>query len=337
MLLPGSLASNVGLQQTVTGLWYGAISDRTRTGYDTGYHTYLRFLALNNVHWISFPPISEAILILFVAHCFSVLCLQYSTIKSYLCGVRFAYISRGLQNPFTATDGGHLQSLQTILKSVQKHCQRPIKHRYPITSTVLKSMYDSLQGGLFTPYTDLLMQTVCSTAFFGFLRCGEFTCSSSFNPLVNLCIGDISFAEDHVILTLKASKTDPFRKGVSIRLFSTLSTVNPYSLLIRYYQIRISAGAVPTDPLFVTQTGSPLDRRTFITLLKSVLQHIGLDSDCYNGHSFRIGAASSCAAVRIEDHLIKTLGRWTSDCYYRYIRTPISAIRDAQRSLATGP
>jgi hypothetical protein len=50
------------------------------------------FLALDNVHWISFPLISEAILILFVAHFFSVLRLQYSTIKSYLCGVRFAYI-----------------------------------------------------------------------------------------------------------------------------------------------------------------------------------------------------------------------------------------------------
>ena len=59
-------------------------------------------------------------------------------------------------------------------------------------------------------------------AFFVFLRTGELTVptGSSYNPSVHLSVGDI--AVDHpsrplfVCVTIKQSKTDPFRKGVDL-------------------------------------------------------------------------------------------------------------------------
>jgi hypothetical protein len=71
------------------------------------------------------------------------------------------------------------------------------------------------------------------------------------------------------------------------------------------------------------------------TSLKHILQCIGYNADVYNGHSFRIGAATTAASVHMEDHLIKVLGRWSSDTYCRYIRTPDSVLRDAQISMST--
>jgi hypothetical protein len=41
----------------------------------------------------------------------------------------------------------------------------------------------------------------------------------------------------------------------------------------------------------------------------------------YSGHSFQIGAATTAGSVHVEDHLIKILGRWSSDAYCKYIRT----------------
>lgn len=45
-------------------------------------------------------------------------------------------------------------------------------------------------------------------------------------------------------------------------------------------------------------------------MFKHTLECIGIDSSRYNGHSFRIGAAT----VHMEDHLIKVLGRWVFGC-----------------------
>jgi hypothetical protein len=68
-------------------------------------------------------------------------------------------------------------------------------------------------------------------------------------------------------------------------------------------------------------------------MLRELLKRTQHTNSYITGHSFRIGAATSAAKARIEDHLIKSLGRWTSDSYTRYIKTPDSAIKHAQQSM----
>ena len=48
----------------------------------------------------------------------------------------------------------------------------------------------------------------------------------------------------------------------------------------------------------------------------------GASKKRYASYSFRIGAATAAGSAGLPSWLIKTLGRWTSDCYERYIRTP---------------
>ena len=56
-----------------------------------------------------------------------------------------------------------------------------------------------------------------------------------------------------------------------------------------------------------------------------LLKVCGVNGD-YTGNSFRIGAATTAAGVGIPDHLIQILGRWSSDAYELYIRSPESHI-----------
>lgn len=77
-----------------------------------------------------------------------------------------------------------------------------------------------------------------------------------------------------------------------------------------------------------------MEREFFITKISHVLELCGSDPKNFSGHSFRIGAGTAAGQAKIEDHMIKTLGRWSSDCYVRYIRTQPTSIKHAQQQLA---
>ena len=71
----------------------------------------------------------------------------------------------------------------------------------------------------------------------------------------------------------------------------------------------------------------------------NVLSHkgCGLDPTKYAGHSFRIGAATSAASKGINDSTIKLLGRWESEAYQIYIRTPRDALARFSAVLGANP
>ena len=73
----------------------------SRTVYEADFRT-LRFSDMSPSRDVSLahPTISKEILIFFVAHCFSFLQLKYSTIKTYLAGIRFTYIKAGFKDPW---------------------------------------------------------------------------------------------------------------------------------------------------------------------------------------------------------------------------------------------
>ena len=180
----------------------------------------------------------------------------------------------------------------------------------PITIFILRKLSGTLN---LNNYSDSLLWAACLTGFFGFLQCREFTTSSSqFDINMNLAVHDLKIdRQDNptlVLLNIKASKTDQFRRRHVLGTSGT--NICAVRALMTYLHHR---GKTP-GPLSLLPNGQPLERDKFCSLLTDAMTRIG-KSGHYSGHSFRIGAATTATQVGIPDHMIKTLGRWISDAY----------------------
>lgn len=171
-------------------------------------------------------------------------------------------------------------------------------------------------------------------AFFGFLRVSEFTYSGPGKPF--LAINDIAFTPninkpEAVQVHIKQSKTDPFREGTTLNIAKSHSPVCAVTALREYLLQRNSTHA--EAPLFVLQNGEPISRTVLNSNLRELLHILGYAAKEYAPHSFRIGAATTAAAANLPPWLIKTLGRWRSDCYEIYIRTPRTILNSVPQKL----
>uniref|UniRef100_A0ABM0MQP0 Uncharacterized protein LOC102807917 n=1 Tax=Saccoglossus kowalevskii TaxID=10224 RepID=A0ABM0MQP0_SACKO len=253
--------------------------------------------------------------------------------------IRTHYILGGLPNPLVTGNGQTHLRLNHVLRGIHRLQGSSTRPRLPITFDILKGLCELLRKGVFGPYFDLMLEAAFLLAFFGFLRCSEFACTTnSFNPNLNLCVRDVKVVTrgehiDHLSINIKTSKTDQFRRGFDLRLFPTNTSLCPVSTLYRFLTVRREMNAAQSEPLFLLPERIPLNRRVFTTSLRSLLTRLRLEPQYFAGHSFRIGAATTAASVHLPDHLIQTLGRWSSDCYRIYIRTPEKLLRYAFTAL----
>ena len=133
-------------------------------------------------------------------------------------------------------------------------------------------------------------------------------------------------------VSIKQSKTDPFCKGVNIYLGATGHSLCPIRGILPYLTLRGSR----RGPLFLLEDGRGLTRQLFSTSLDNLLSELKRDTRNYSTHSFWIGAATSAKTANIPDTFIKMMGRWRSDVYQRYIKTPPGELAKLSKYLLTG-
>ena len=105
-----------------------------------------------------------------------------------------------------------------------------------------------------------MVSPAITLAFFGFLPIGELTCDSHFNSERHLTFSDLVFmpksSPKYMLVRLKVSKTDPFRKGQTIVIGRANSNLYPISAMVAYLE---SHSPLPNSgPLFTFQSGSLL-------------------------------------------------------------------------------
>lgn len=230
------------------------------------------------------------------------------TIKVYLSAICQMHVSLEELQSFNQQ---LTPRIQQTLKGIQKAqaATHPPKMRLPITLDIMQDKHLLLRKP--QSYTNIMICAACCIAFFGFLWVSEFTIPSQeqYDQSCYLSLCDVSLDNRNhprmLKVSIKHSKTDPFRRGVYIYLRATDSTLRPLKGILPYLCLR----GDHEGPLFIMEDGRGLTRQLFSTALDKLLAELNRDTQTYNTHSFRIGAATSARTAKVPDTYIKMLGR----------------------------
>ncbi|KAK3735065.1 hypothetical protein QZH41_010783 [Actinostola sp. cb2023] len=242
-----------------------------------------------------------------------------SSIKVYLSAVRALHIEQGFSDPLL-----NCLRLERVVKGIKRVQGVKTIDRLPITDVIMLTIHSHLNMAL---ADHSMFWAACCLAYFGFLRSAEFTIPNlnSYSAAIHLNVQDLaidsSASPSCIRVNIKASKTDPFRKGCCIYVGKAKPSLCAVEAILVYLNIR---GDAP-GPLFLLQSGEPLTRVLLTKWLRDIMTAAKIPGN-YSSHSFRIGAATVAARNGVPDHLIQTLGRWSSNAYKSYIRTPVEAL-----------
>lgn len=305
-----------------------ALAQSTKKAYSSGMRQIFTFCSQMNIN----PPlpVNEDVLINFsVAMARSV---QYTTIKNYLSAVKHYHSSQGFELPRS-----NFLRLRLILRGIKRSQGQQSEIRRPITLHLFNLFYYLLNMQHTDNRDSLMLWAAMTLAFFGFLRLGELTCNSAFDPNHHLMNRNITFmpssSPKYMLVHLKVSKTDPFRQGQTIVIGKTNSPLCSISAMVAH--LNSKPLSFDSGPLFIYVSGAFLTREKLTRETRLLISKGGLDSSQFAGHSFQIGAATTAASANLPPWLIKVLGRWSTDCFERYIKTPPSVLAQVPQQLVS--
>lgn len=278
--------------------------------YGTGLHMFEEFRSLHGREG-TWPP-SRQHIIDFIAYISSKGCAP-STAKSYISAVAFQCKMLGVSDPTQCF------VIRKMLLGMSR-LDRRVDSRLPVTPDLLSKLLKSLPNVCKSVYETSLFSAIFSLAYFGFFRIGELVVSSPglHGHVINVRNVLLKENESVLQLSLPHSKTDQEGKGVLIDFPAIDSVACPVKLVRQYLSVR----PVLAGPLFCHFGGLPVTRYQFNAVLKKSLSVVGVPSEHYKSHSFRIGAATFAADFGMGDSEIKRLGRWESCAFKSYIRIP---------------
>ena len=307
---------------------FNGLGPASRATYEAKLRSYLHFCL--SVAKVRPFPASQDILLFYVTDR-AKNGVQWSTIRGHLAAIKSAHIDLGLDLDMT-----QFASLQRMLVGIKRFQGVQPDSRLPITYNILCKMLFHLQPK--SNLTKAIFRAAFSLAYFGILRVSEFAAAIPVDQTKLLRHENITLLPDKrhpnlMQLHLKASKTDVFRKGITIPIPCVCA--NSQICAVHEMQNLLSFQPQATDqsPLFIFPNGDLLNRKTVASMLKALTKKCGLAKGRYKAHSFRKGAASTLAAAGIPDSTIQTMGRWSTDCYKIYINLSQSQISNFAKAL----
>jgi hypothetical protein len=255
--------------------------------------------------------------------------LVSGTIHNYLYGVIHQ------ANQATSTVNHYVYSqfpqMNKVMDGIKKTDNHMVQARLPLTIPLLSSMITHLRSN---NLHDAMIIAALTTGVHGLLRAGEMA-TDKFNHICPLLQKDMTMYHTHYDILLRASKTDRFGAGVTIRLYATGGSTCPVRAMTAYVKMIPPHMKHNNMPLFITSSGQALTKVLLVSTIKSLVEKTGQNASLYTGHSMRRGGATSLALAGIAPSIIKQRGRWKSHTWERYVNIDDNHIRQAAMKIGS--
>lgn len=304
------------LDHTIVALEDALAVSTVKGGYERGQEMFLRYAMTHGIAQPVYSHMTQLVLVGFVIWVVKILHYKVATARRWLTGVRSL-----------AVDGARPMLLRVVRGLRRQNPAGRRRNKMPITTAVLTRFVELLGDGGSELQNAMMAAVVVGV--YGLLRASEVVAKAG---VVSLRRRDVRFEDASVKLSLRASKTDYFRQGVCVLLFGNSTNSCP----VRWLQRALDAATDkrPDAAVFQGSGGSPVSYQHLLAFIKHLATKAGLPDLAFGCHSMRIGGATSLAAMGCDMHTIRTLGRWESLSYQRYIKLTKQAIHSSQNLLA---
>jgi site-specific recombinase XerC len=266
--------------------------------------------------------------------------LGAGAVNSTLSGVAAGFIERGMKSVVKDKYGVFLPRLRRLIRGIKKLKGKPPAKRLALTVDKLRKLLSEILDACGrSAYDAAALEAALTMGVYLLMRVSEFTSPKvkEHDPERHLNAADVQVLPSldnpqWMEVEIKASKTDCFREGITLKVYANGDRTCPVAAMARWLRVRASSGH--DQPLFVLSDGTFLTRARLQRVLKLGIKAAGYDPKHWSTHSLRIGGASTLAAQGWPAETIMLLGRWSSECYLRYLRMNDHRRRDISRSMS---
>ena len=293
----------------------------SRRTYATGVRAYTRF-SLYFRRGLPVFPATDRALEDFVT--FQSQTCAYSTLKTYLYGVREYHLSHGFDFPPLA----ERVPVYWTLKGIHRVHGRGSRPKQALTLEILNDIHrhltshGPLQGDSHTVWTAML------AGMFGLLRKDNLTAGKAraARPGLGVRRGDVLFRQqpdgaEVAWLRIRSSKTNQMGERVHLVPYVAIGGhLCPVGALKQHFA---AVRGAPDAALFMLRPKGgrrplPMSHTFLVSSMKSMLRASGHDPTQFAGHSLRRGGATLAFQLGVARQLIQMHGDWLSDVVDRY-------------------
>ena len=223
--------------------------------------------------------------------------------------------------------GIKLSRLPAMLKGLRRIVgEAPRVVRRGIAPGALRKAMDLLLNPAVPAHANI--RAALATALQGLLRSAEYACDAGvkWNPLKHLSRAEITeCSEERLVLMMLPCKNMRHLTGKTVPLIIGAGG----QLIDAVAEVRNMLAVDPVSPQLAKSTplfrdpasNEPLRTSHVRDIVRGMMSAVGETTPTdFGTHSLRIGGATALFAAGADETVIRTMGRWSSDCYRLYVR-----------------